>query len=80
MTSGIQYGVLFTLTAENISKRCAQPIQKIFRCLSVQGQLLRRENMFQTKQNDYETLRKDLEQLRREVRIERMKVSKSVEE
>jgi hypothetical protein len=36
--------------------------------------------MFQTKQNDYETLRKDLEQLRREVRIERMKVSKSVEE
>lgn len=36
--------------------------------------------MFQTKQNDYETLKKDLEQLRREVRIERMKVSKSVEE
>ncbi|CAB3981786.1 guanine nucleotide-binding G(I) G(S) G(O) subunit gamma-7 [Paramuricea clavata] len=36
--------------------------------------------MFQTKQNDYETLRKDLEQLRREVRIERMKVSKSVED
>ncbi|XP_046845201.1 guanine nucleotide-binding protein G(I)/G(S)/G(O) subunit gamma-7-like [Xenia sp. Carnegie-2017] len=36
--------------------------------------------MFQTKQNDYETLKKDLEQLRREVRIERMKVSKSVED
>ena len=36
--------------------------------------------MLQTKQNDYERVRKDLEQLRREVRIDRMKVSKSVEE
>ena len=80
MIAGIHYGVLFTLTAENIPKRSARPIQKIFYCLPVRGQKRRAKNMFQTKQNDYETLRKDLEQLRREVRIERMKVSKSVEE
>lgn len=36
--------------------------------------------MFQTKQNDFEQLKKDLEQLRREVRLDRMKISESVED
>ena len=37
-------------------------------------------NMFQSKQHDFEQLRKDIEQLGREVRLDRTKVSKSVDE
>ena len=36
-------------------------------------------DMFQSKQHDFEQLRKDIEQLGREVRLDRTKVSKSVD-
>ena len=84
MTSGIQYCVLFAFaTAEIFPTAYLSRVPGIFIedffvvCQFGSG---KKNIMLQTKQNDYERVRKDLEQLRREVRIDRMKVSKSVEE